>query len=1303
MALRADPGGERGGAQDPASVRMRPWRRVGVALGACACLALGALGAAFLAGASLDLSRWRDAAALRASAALGRPVALQGALQLSLGRPLRLRIGGLRISNPPGFGAADFATVGAATLRIDPLDVLRGRLRLRGVEASDVVLRLERAGDGRGNWSFPPARASASPPAAIDPGPIRLQRLLLQFHDQGSATRRSIEVDELSARIGPDDPLRLALQGPDASRHRYQLRVEGASLQALQQAREPWPFSLEFKSADAWLQAQGTLDARQGEARFYLGAGAGDLARAAGLPGAGWLPPGGASLNANVSASSSGIALTQLQGRLGDAALSGHLGWSRDAARPRLSGALQLASLDLRPWLQADPPSPARVQDDAPAWHALALRDAVPADVDLELGVGRWLGLPLPIQDVKLRLLADARGVHAPLSATLAGAAVSGQLDLDLAAPTPGVALRLDARDIALDGLARELAALQGLQGRLGRAALRLKGSGETPAALLQGLEATVEMAAAQLNYRHAGLARPLAFTLDTLQLGAARGEPLRGSAQGALLGQRTRLSVRAGTVAEMLRGGSVPLHLALAQDRATLRVQGALGPAAAARDTALDFELQARNSGDLARWLPVAPESALPVALRGRLRRSTDAWSLQRGTLDIGRSRLQIDAQRSRSDGRPLTTARVRGALLDVQQLSTLSAGARAPAAAGARLDAPILAGAIELSDADLDLALQQVWLGRTELRDVVAVARTRDGRLLPSPLTGRLGGAPFTAQVEFDARGELPAAQFDLRARDIDVGALLSTLGVAEDIEARADSLQLALQARGNSWRELAAGTSLQARLSGGALRVLGAARRPAADILVQEAAVEAAAGQPLQLRLSGRLEQTPVRLEVSTGSFADFAGDASRVPFAMAAQAAGTRLSLDGEVSLPLGRAGQLSFEVGGPRLDSLNELARVELPAWGPWSLRGPIRMTDTGYALQGLTLAVGQSRLHGSGELELGGTRPRAELRLQAPRIRLDDFPMPERLSDPLEPPPPDGGVRGTAARTAGRIDRLLSARFLRRFDAQVDARADEVLSGADRLADGAFHLKLREGRLDLDPAVLNLPGGGMRLSMSYDLKQSEVDFHVAAQVERFDYGIVARRLQRANDLRGLFSMNLYLAGRAPSLHSMLRHADGRLDVAVWPTELRSGVFNLWSANLVLALLPLIDPGQKSQVNCIVARFDLQDGGLSEDQFLIDTSTVRVRGTGHADLSTEELAFVFRPRAKGPGLFRLQTPLRVSGTFTDQRFGFDAEDVFYSGLRMVFSPILVPIERLMLGPLPRDGADVCTAPLRAIAR
>jgi hypothetical protein len=228
-----------------------------------------------------------------------------------------------------------------------------------------------------------------------------------------------------------------------------------------------------------------------------------------------------------------------------------------------------------------------------------------------------------------------------------------------------------------------------------------------------------------------------------------------------------------------------------------------------------------------------------------------------------------------------------------------------------------------------------------------------------------------------------------------------------------------------------------------------------------------------------------------------------------------------------------------------------------------------------------------------------------------------------------------------------------------------------------------------------------VPGGSMRLSMSYDLKESEIDFAAVASVERFDYGVIARRMGRADDLRGLFSLNLKLAGKAPSLNTLMQKASGSIDLAVWPTQLRSGIFNLWSVNMVLRLLPLFDPDGESQVNCVVGRLDLRDGQLDDDKIIIDTTALRIRGTGHANLVTEELDFVFRPRAKGVALFRLQTPLRVGGTLSAQRVSVKWFDVVGSVARLVASPVLLPIERLTLGPLPRDGADVCTDPLRAI--
>ncbi|MBL8541198.1 MAG: hypothetical protein JNK68_12615, partial [Betaproteobacteria bacterium] len=336
---------------------------------------------------------------------------------------------------------------------------------------------------------------------------------------------------------------------------------------------------------------------------------------------------------------------------------------------------------------------------------------------------------------------------------------------------------------------------------------------------------------------------------------------------------------------------------------------------------------------------------------------------------------------------------------------------------------------------------------------------------------------------------------------------------------------------------------------------------------------------------------------------------------------------------------------------------------------------------------------------GAGKIGLTGPRPRLALDVTAPVIQLDDFPLPERLADDPEPTLTAAGLRATARGVARRTERLLNAQFLQRFNVAIDAQVKEVLSGTDRLVDGHLRIQVDDGHLYLGPARVNLPGGTLTLALAYDPKPSEVDFKVGAYVDRFDYGIIARRLRRGEDVRGLISAQIDLASRGQSLDRIMQHADGKVDFVIWPEELGGRIFNLWSVNLLLAVLPMIDPGGEAHVNCMVGRFDLRDGVVTDDKMLIDTTRVRVRGTGHANLRTDDIDLVFRPRAKGLALFRLQYPLRVTGTLTDYSIGIDRREIIPATLRMLASPILVPWERLTRGPLPRDGADVCTDPMR----
>ncbi len=552
------------------------WRSVVAALAGLVGLALAAIVAGVVFGVTIDASRWRDSAAQRLSAAFGRPVALEGVVELTLGRGPALHVGGVRILNPPGFAAPALFAADQVRVRFDLLDALRGRLHILGVEATDVRLWLERAADGRTSWAPAPRSGPGFPLEAIAVGHVLLRGLAIDYHDAGSTTRRTFELDEVSGSARWNEPLRLALRGRAGPQVAYALTLEAGPAQLVRDASAQWPFTLDFEAPGTRVHAAGRFDAATSEARFEFGAGTEDLASLERLLDSRLPQLGAAALRGTVVAAPGAVTFTDLRGTLGPSDLSGHLALAFGGVRPRLSGALSVATLDLRPFLAAvQDPQDESVGVDASTRQVLPLRGLVPVDVDVDLSVGRWIGLPVEVRDARLGLSAGTRGVRMPIRATVAGQPLSGHFELDTDAATPTLAIRFDATDVALGSEGRALMGPAGIEGTLGRVGLRLGGRGETLGSLMRDLEFALTVAGARLSYGNGAGGRAIAFTLDTLDVVAPRGERLRGSARGTLLGERAKLAILGGTLPALLREPATPVELDLATAEARLHVAG--------------------------------------------------------------------------------------------------------------------------------------------------------------------------------------------------------------------------------------------------------------------------------------------------------------------------------------------------------------------------------------------------------------------------------------------------------------------------------------------------------------------------------------------------------------------------------------------------------------------------------------------------------------------------------------------------------------------------------------------------------
>ena len=1285
-------------------------------------------------GVTLDAGPWRGLVAQAVGRALHREVAFDGPAHISISLKPELLVAGARILNPPGYSERDLATLGNVIVRLDLWPLLRQEVRVLEVSASDVRVRLQVLADGSHNWRFGEHLAAPGPSASTATAPsswrngiegvgverIHFERIALEFVRAGG-TPHFFNLDTLDARAPKGQALHVTLQGRVERSFPYSVTLDGGSVSAYLAAREPWPLKLELAFAGTRLDLEGHLSTAlgrgHGDAVFTLRTD--DLSQVERLLQVSLPPLGATRLAARVRWQPGRWEMQQIDGQSGQTAVQGDLALSTAGQVPRLTGALTLPVLDLGPFLGQAPASREAPRSLLDIYRELQaqtfdLKRLGLLDADLRISVGKWLSLPGDVHDVSLAVRLQEGVLQSPVEGWVAAVPLRGRLDLDSRAVPPAFALALSAADSPLGGLAELFADVDGVEGNVERFDFGLAARGRTLNELMESLDLAVSLDNGRLSYGNGKGRRSVEFRLDRFEVVLPAGAALRGSVHGALLGEAFSARFSGGNLPTLAGAGRWPVTVSAKASGAQLGVSGSVVANGAGSSADLRLAFDADRVGSVARWLGLAADAQAPLHFAGRLQVARDAVWLRGFSVALGRTRVGGDVGRTGLSGRkPLTFARLEIEDVDVAQLQSMRpppkavSDATAAADSAAMLDVPLLPSGFSLIDTDFELRLHRLLLPTTEFTDIRFDGHVRDGRMPDAPFSAVVAGTPFSGTAAVDLRGASPEVALQLAAAGVDIGDLLRRLKVAEGIDAQVDTVRLALVLRGSRLADMLERSELKAELGGGQWTVRNPANKPLVTIAVAQGRIEAPVGAPLQLAVDGAIDDTPVAIRLSSGRMAELARVGSRVPFKLSAQAAQARLDIDGSVRLPLKHLdGDLELRLAGRRLDTLNRLAHVDLPPWGPWSLGGKLVVSDRDYSVPDLHLRVGDSRLDGHGTLGFSGPRPRLEAALSAPSIQLDDFRFEDWSPVAAKPPQPKerldaDAVRARARAAAQQGQRLLSRATLLKQDVELDVQVAHVLSGTDRLGDGRLHVRLNEARLEVAPIEVRLPSGAATLRLGYEPSPDDHDARVNAQlrVDRFDYAVLARRVQRTSDLRGEFSVHMDLGATAP-LEELMQRGSGKLDIAVWPQNLKAGVFDLWAVNLFVALVPALDGSATSKVNCAVARFDLKDGRLTHNALLVDTTRIRVGGTAQVDFRDETVAAHLQPRPKQPQFFSLATPVEVQGHITNPRVELAQGSVLATIGRFVASIVTTPFEMLTSTPPPADGADVCDAAIAA---
>ncbi|MDO8991197.1 MAG: AsmA family protein [Sideroxyarcus sp.] len=1259
-------------------------------------------------GIKLDASAHDKDIADKLTAALGREMQFAGALQFEISAHPKLRVGGLRIANARGFNGDEFASLGEARLELDLWHLLWGHLQIEELSGSDVHLRLQAHKDGSNNWTFKRQAADANQPAStgnhrllalLDIQRVSLSKLNVEY--TGSEGKRHyFELESLLAHIPSGQPIALSLNGTVEKTFPYRLYFTGGTLAELVGGEQPWPVDLSLNFLSSKLTLKGTVIPDSGNIHFALATQ--NLTELERLLQTSLPHVGKTSLAGDMTYAPGIVKLANLDGNMGNTALNGSLDFDYGGARPRVQGQLSLPTLDTRPFMTGQPNvEDAPAQSLAEIYRDLAqanfdLRALNDTDVDLTLRVGKWLNLPGDVHDAMLQLKLDRGRLSLPIQAALADVKLSGSAYIDARKNPARFEAALGTHESSLGNLAGLLLGLPDVKGHLGRFDLRIAARGNRGAALMESLDVQLDVERGKLSYGNSAGSRPVQLALDKFSMTLPAGKALRGEARGTLLANTFSMTLHGATLTELMQQANAPIELNLQAGSASAQVLAVLQPPSEITGTTISFKLDAPHSSEVSSWLGLKPGADVPASVKGYFQLRRNGWQLYDLALQLGHSILAVEAQQTSEQNKPLVKLQLNSELIDADELQALlpekkaAASTHAAPVASSLIDIPILPQGINLKDADITVRTKQVKTSSPYVvHDLSFDGRIRDGMMNASPFAARVASADFKGSILLDLRSQQPRADLQLSADGLDLGKLLQRLDIAHNIDARVDHVQLHLDLHSSQLGQLLAQSELSVNFSGGALDLHDANTKGTLHIALDKGELKSAPGAPVHLNLNGALDKAPVSIAIQTATAADLLNPKLSIPFQLDAATSGASIRLSGDVERPFSqRDVELVLDMQGSRFDNLNTLLRTSLPPWGPWSASGKFHMSAGGYEVSALQLKVGSSLLDGHGKLDTTVTPPRLNIGLAAPTIQIDDFRFgawsPEKSAPAAE----------QSSKPGAQAQQLLSRQVMRRQNAYLAVRVEQVLSGNDALGNGKLEARLENGRAEIGPVVVDTPGGSASFRLDYEPTDTDVAFKLRAEARHFDYGILARRIDRQSEMRGFFDMDVDVSARAKQLSELMRYGKGHIDFAVWPENMKSGLLDVWAVNVLMALLPAVDATHESKVNCAIGQFTLQDGKLSHKRILVDTTRMRVFGRGNADFKTEQLRFRMKPRSKTPQFLSFAIPVQVSGSFDDFSVGVKAGDVLEVAGDMLTSVIWVPLQTMIGKTKPEDGSDVC---------
>lgn len=517
----------------------------------------------------------------------------------------------------------------------------------------------------------------------------------------------------------------------------------------------------------------------------------------------------------------------------------------------------------------------------------------------------------------------------------------------------------------------------------------------------------------------------------------------------------------------------------------------------------------------------------------------------------------------------------------------------------------------------------------------------------------------------------------------------------------------------------------------LTDATLRVIDPTREMDVQLAVSSAGSDSSPYEN-QWEASGEYFGVAVQGKGQMGGLLALQDDTREFPIEGLLSVGDTTLKAEGTITQPRQLAGiAMQLELSGPTMADLYPILGIALPNTPEYKTAGLLKGERGGdnncWVYENFTGTVGGSDLQGTAIYEQRDPRPLLTADLTSNLLRFedlgpligarttdddaadasaDDDAASDNAADEAVAVDDSAEAQGeTEGEAAGQItraeaqpeDKALPVQEVDRnmwqiMDAEVNFEGKRIENDASLpLDDVRTHVVLEDGILKFDPLDFGVAGGTLETVLSLDGNEAPISASLQLQARGLQLSRLFPGVESMDAALGALHGNANLKSRGDSVAELLTHSSGQLSAVVSRGTVSQFLLEAAGLNVANMVFVKIFGDEQVVLQCLAAEFDITDGLVKTETFILETEDAVVTATGTVNMATEEMDIDVYPDNKSLRIFTLRSPLYVAGTFKNPEVGVQKGPVAArAGAAVVLGVVATPLAALL--PLLNVGTD-----------